>query len=141
VDLTPRPIVNDLFQILFKTVTEENVFYYQKAYRHLSINPNWDTLEMEIKQKQIEEDIKQMQQEHLFEKSKPKEVKEEPEEKKEPEVSPPFRTGDEFEDNAGGEVKDVSIEDIELVTEDLPLLSTIAPDPEAVSPIKTINYT
>jgi DNA-directed RNA polymerase II subunit RPB2 len=144
VDLTPRPIVNDLFQVLFKSPTEENVFYYQKAYQHLSVNPDWDTMDMAKKQKQMEEDIKLMQKDQLFEKSKPKEQIE-PEKKNDIEVSPPYRTGDEFQDTSGGQVKteDSPIEDEleqEILGGNLELLSTIAKDPEQESDKKTIEY-
>ena len=69
IDLTPKTTVHDLFYTMFKNPTEENLFYYQESYKHLSPTvENWDALSMEEKQKQIEEDIKLLKVEKLYEK-------------------------------------------------------------------------
>ena len=107
IDLTPKPTVTDLFHSMFKNPTEENAYYYQESYKHLSSSVEWGTLSMEEKQKQLEEDIKLMKDKKLFdtykEQEKQKEKEEEEEKEKErlrmsppsylkddPSISPPF---------------------------------------------------
>jgi DNA-directed RNA polymerase II subunit RPB2 len=94
IDLTPKPTVTDLFHSMFKNPTEENAYYYQESYKHLSSSVEWGTLSMEEKQKQLEEDIKLMKDKKLFDTYKEQEKQKEKEEEKEKEkerlrMSPP----------------------------------------------------
>jgi hypothetical protein len=79
---------------MFKNPTEENAYYYQESYKHLSSSVEWGTLSMEEKQKQLEEDIKLMKDKKLFDTYKEQEKQKEKEEEKEKEkerlrMSPP----------------------------------------------------
>jgi hypothetical protein len=162
VDLTPRTNVNDLFYTMFKYPTNENIFYYQEAYKHLSKEEGWDILELKEKQKKMEEDIQLMKDQQLYEKHV-KEIeqkeKEEKEEEEKNEESPVYRVYNYADiSNLTGGTLDTEIVDEEsnkesndelseeLLEEELDqeggkltLLTTIAVEPETEE-TKTINY-
>jgi hypothetical protein len=156
VDLTPRSNVNDLFHIMFKHPTDENIFYYQESYKHLSRSDEWDTLELKEKQNQLEQDIKLMKDKKLYEKHmEEKEEKEEQEEKEEKEDSPAYRVYNDAEIRSlsGGDIQEeIPIVDEELTEEilneenekekedDLSILTNIVVEPE-IEETKKINYT
>jgi len=68
IDLTPRTNVIDLFHIMFKQPTDENIFYYQEAYKHLFSQEGWDSIDIKEKQKKMEEDIQLLKNKQLYEK-------------------------------------------------------------------------
>jgi hypothetical protein len=164
VDLTPRSNVNDLFHIMFKHSTNENIFYYQEAYKHLSSSvAEWDTIDLTEKEKQMKEDIQLMKDKQLYEKHKKEqeeqEEKEKEKEKEEQEDSPLYRVYNdaEVQSLAGSrndreekeEKEEMSIVDEELTEEqlntekekegDLSILTNVAVEPE-IEETKKINY-
>lgn len=154
VELTPRSNINDLFHIMFKDPTDENIFYYQESYKHLSISDGWEILELKEKQKQMEEDIKLMKDKQLYEKhleeEKEKEKEKEEEQQKE-EDSPAYRVYNDAEigtlagnpidreEDQEKEKEEIPIVDEELTEEDLSILTNIAVEPE-IEETKKIKY-
>ena len=131
VDLTPRTNILDLFHTMFKQPTDENIFYYQAAYRHLSSQEGWD-IEKE-KQKKMEEDIQLMKDQQLYEKHLQKE-----EEKKEKEKEqPPTLYSSSDITNLIDTVSEEELEEEDL-SNDLSLLTNIAPEKE-IEETKTIT--
>jgi DNA-directed RNA polymerase II subunit RPB2 len=108
VDLTPQSNVNDLFHIMFKTPNDENIFYYQEAYKHLSTTDDWVNLELKEKQKQMEEDIKRMKEKQLYENHVKEQEEQKKEEQEENQDSPAYRVYNdaEIETLAGGTRKE-----------------------------------